>query len=401
METLMCEPKKLPMRYVALVACLVILAACDRGEDTADQPATHINSAQAGFVNGINVSINTLSCNDVVEMGSADPSTFLLTRAHVIERAFGQRLISIANEPHDCQPLIINPNDTLTAGPLLTVWAFENMRGIANRDVAVPVGAIVVEGVNVDPQALNLPSLTSCIWVRPSATAGWRAWLVPTDNRGCGPVPVDSVEARAGARSFAISRVTQPGFVGSRPIGARIIELPGRQYRIGFQCGDRWCVTMAPDSVADPANGILIRDVVGDWQRLHKYVNGRLVKTTLNSRLIPDPNLVNMTRMSDWEGDFHHVARIQFDLQNATSEDIAYYEGKLGIAPLTEIVTVEMLHEAKKPWATFWQIRYNGTSVKPAHWMGSNDLPGQARWKTHLRDEGVWVSCVFGCCGDQ
>jgi hypothetical protein len=332
-------------------------------------------------------------CNDQIFDKAKGALADTLMQLHYVEveKRIGA-LYAKNNETHDCQQVIVsNPGVPPQYGPLVTAWLLK--RG-AQGDFATakPVAGIYADA-RVQFTALDIPANKSCILLRGenADTANWYAWIVPAD-------PTTNCDlAKPTGDSINVWRTDQ-NTTGKDRHSVRIIDAQ-TDYFIGVACRDYWCVIGVPDEGAKPNALSQPLKVGSDYQRLSVLdrTTGKPTPTTLYGEIHPD----TLTRPEPNDTNGYRVATIVFRSGTGTERDRQLYAEKFGV-PLAALAD-DTLDVRLKPLTNgnyrFSYDGYPGREVVPLN-VTSNGH-STVRWRWSGKDEGVWVACPRGCCGDD
>ncbi len=301
--------------------------------------------------------------------------------------AFGFHAIA-NNEAHDCQRLI--QRDNKKKNPLVTFWLSTAVPSITDYSSKRLVGGFSwQDGDKFDEYKLE--KAESCVWVQKVGVT-WKAWIVPhEDAEKCDPANPNEANGKE-LTVFTKDQDTNQEY----PYAARIID-KGSFYLFGFQClRHTWCVIGAERDPGGPYDGR------GDFQRLHYADAGKVLHTSfLEGTIEPMPFT---TSLPD-EATFHNVWIPLAKITITGSDDPARirYAEKWGYpvgAKIPDLVVVEIM---KRTTDNKWLMRFGqqgtGKVIKPDPKSGHHY--GTVRWRWSDVDEGVWVPCPAGCCGDE
>jgi hypothetical protein len=303
---------------------------------------------------------------------------------------FGEAPIP-GNEAHDCQQLIKSDG---TFGPLVTVWMLHSYQSETSFTDTVLVGGLYREGTDSFPE-LGITSNKSCLRLlgNPDNTK-WKAWIVPIgDTENCRNATFNM----PAAKELTIERIDQGNSTGRRfPISARWLDLE-TSYAIGLQCGPTfWCVLNPPAGGLRPEHA---RDARGDRQRL-SYKDGTALKPSrLTGTIMPVPNLDDLLANNPFTN-WTHVATIT--LKGNDSDARKAYAQKFRLVNVTEAPDTILIKLKKR--GNDWLISYNDGVTEAVTDVITHTRPlvrGSMRWRWSTKDEGVWVQCPAGCCGDD
>ena len=168
---------------------------------------------------------------------------------------------------------------------------------------------------------------------------------------------------------------------------------------IGIECASAWCIIgvrqpgVNPLGAGHPMNGR------SDRQRLAYYNDKDELRV---SKLWGQITAKIWLTVPDYEADFVEVATITFTGSDEAAERHLRRKFSLPDDSLPKTVTIFLKHPAGAP-ADIWLIRYNqngGWKLAKVDTL-QNHPRGGARWRWSEKDEGFWVYCPSGCCGDD
>ncbi len=247
---------------------------------------------------------------------------------------------------------------------------------------------------------LHLKPGMNCVWLANTTTdpasAAWRAYVNQANLAGICDRSV------ALGPALAVVRETQPGMgPGDYPAAARFGEAAtSRQALIGFRCLDGWCMVgpagFTPTPL--PVAGTTREDKIRGWydeQHLAIRKPGGTMRPGPLARIIPYPNLDS--RSPAYYGVWRPAAKIVFIDSPA---DTKYADW--GLKQGENILEMRYVATSQK-WE--FHIKGNGTTVPDRPWthqlvMPHLDagVPGTARFRWTLADEGIWIPCGDACC---
>ncbi len=340
-----------------------------------------------------------LECNEVVvEPGiSLDPN-WAAQRAEEIGGQFGRTLLSAANEPHDCQRLLVGGNRQ----PFITLWIFDKLN---TTDFSTPVNVAGIARRDRDYAPLKIQKLKSCVFLQESAGTSpqWKAWIVPIEVQDtCQVVDVANLKEADRLDVYPLKEGIGPSNK-SNPVGGRI-EDAGSDYYIGLRCKNLWCL-IVPKNV-NPFDFGGAKHAWGDEQRLSvtEKDGGPLVTTGIRARIQPVANLGDLDHEKYFEADYVRVATIQFTGGSAPHRQRAAIKFKLvDTTDIPLVVDVYLWHDKSVGIDQGWKIRY-GPNGYPhdARWFNAKHSGyGTVRFRWSEKDEGVWIQCPAGCCGED
>jgi hypothetical protein len=214
-------------------------------------------------------------------------------------------------------------------------------------------------------------------------------------------MPVDPDDA------LRVWRVKQPPLADETskyPLAVRFHEVgESKEYYIGFQCGEQhWCV-IGVDDAAKPPKGLQpVTSGFVDEQRLGIYdADDRELKPTdLRGLLVARQDIASL----DTAAFVDKIVRVaDLYIQGDDDEAREFYAVKYGLDDVSEThgpIVVSLSYRRGG-----FKFYYNGkatdrpTEIKPKD--SDHPLPGGARWRWSTNDEGVWIFCPAGCCGDD
>jgi hypothetical protein len=371
-------------RFIALAGVTTIMLSCGSTppEDSQDgQPGAQSNAG-----------VRNLRCNDP----DADPGRRLSTSDEIrsrISEEFGIDILR-GNEPHDCQRLI---RTDAQRSPLVTVWVSEKLEDPNYSVEQLVAGVSLQDGDPYD--GLNLKKLKNCLWLTKGMTNTWTARMVPIeDHQKCS---VDGANSSL-ERTLDVVPKPQQSLGGNKkyPVAGRLLE-NRNGYLIGLQCEkDTWCMIGPDAETADVPN-----DARGDSQRLHYMKNGVPVPSTLIGTLRPFPYLEDIQDETVFHDVWVPIAVITISGSDEEAEEQYIRKWNLPAADeMPRTIPVEiMVRPNQNPDKTKYYMRFGqqggGRKITPMKATGHH--PGTVRWRWSESDEGLWVPCPAGCCGDN
>jgi hypothetical protein len=258
----------------------------------------------------------------------------------------------------------------------------------------------------------------NCVYLRDvaiaSSTDRWSARIAhPGNGKAC-----ERTNYAIGMVSapLAVKRDTSAGALAADyPPAARFSEGTHEVPLFGFRCLDGWCNVLPAGTTATlaPTNTVNTKEghIKGwhDEQRLTERVNGKLVPS-IRASVVPVPGL-GALKTSDFVG-WVKVAII--DIEENVPQSSKYYGWGLrrghneleingtGGRWIARVTAKGVLSTGRSAGPG----QYLGTDLtKPTEWLivareKHFDLavPGTARWRLTVLDDGVWVPCGQACC---
>jgi hypothetical protein len=356
---------------------------------------------------------NSLGCKDVLIRRMASEVDIQAEMA-AVEIGIGP-LISRANEHHDCQRLIHQRDvwkDTYEG--LVSLWVLAAAQGPDAMYYAKPKGVTVAgivlqEGPEYDP--LRISDYKNCLVLRSDPNLNdnigpdeqgktWAAWVVgigSDQNKKC----ADQVLDLTAADSLNVYRYNTG--TGVRLTAGRIEDAGDSDYYIGIECGQGWwCLIGVPEPGVDPAKAKKYPSGRYDRQRM-AYFNedDELRVAKLWGEIEFDSRAPDT--VPGYEDDFVQVATIRFEGNDKAAR--RHIRRKLGL-PLNQDLPNEIavyLHHPKNSPEDIWLIRYTPNGIPKLAKVALNKahVARGARWRWSEFDEGSWVYCPVGCCGDD
>ena len=307
-------------------------------------------------------------------------------------------------EYHDCQKLLVRGDRGLEYGPLVGIWARDNLDAIAKDSFRLkPVAVAELYNFSQTVYApLRIEPGYSCLYLQ-GGQGQWRAFLKQLGPQN--PICPDGSTISAGTAMGLEVRV-QPNS-SSRPTAARWDLDPTRDIQyMGIWCPDGWCEIGARGFKSSPVRtGATPQETVKGWydeQYLAVIDGGVLRPSTIRGRTVPVKGLGQMTLATFDCGNncvgkagWVKVATIYIERDSAD-----YYYNKLNLVD-RDVPNHLFLryNSAKQIWNA--QIRNPRriafrTMIRIDH--GNIPIPGTSRWHFMGMDETVWVRCSDGCC---
>jgi hypothetical protein len=384
-----------PVIQALLLCCLLACGGGDTGdsETRADSTPNRVDAAASPGTGAVDSVLSCLDRRDFKRLASkfAAPGRsaqqisdqIAIEQRAAIQEAFGDAP-QPGNEAHDCQKLIMDGK----YGPLVTLWVFHHFSATAPfRDTVIVGGLFREGGPNFDP--LKIKNDRSCLLLA-EINGHWKAWILPIDtSKSCKKGEFTFNDAD----SLNVFRMDQ-GIVG-RPAAARWIDW-GNGYYIGVQCGNRhWCVIGVPEPGVDPGNvPPAAKDGRGDHQRLG-YMKGGLTVSGLTGTIEPRDDLEQLVQNPNNFASWTRVATIRLTGTDSAARAAYALKFRLGVASAPDSIEVQLIRMADG-----YHIRYNGGTGKLTDPIYHTPRKGASRWRWSVSDEGLWIQCPAGCCGD-
>lgn len=329
-------------------------------------------------------------------------------------------------EYHDEQPLA---DGTGGYGPMAYVFASPFIGGftsVTQIDAHGPygflAGVVFVEapvGTTLPPTytALGLVPGLNCVYLAhqgASEQLGWDAYIVSgSETTGC-PRPMD-----ADTRHVAAKFQRQGTFNNQTdyPSVGRFDETNGGQPLVGFRCIDAWCdVGPGPNlDVRPPShNGVTFfgnkrEAAVPGWhddQLLAVQTPGGL-RPRLRATVVPEPDLATKP-ISEFKGVWVRVATVWLGGDPSGTKYGAPTAGMPHTWNMRRgLNALELSFDGVSWQGRVYPVSANGytpTTTGVTRLIVTQEkhldvlVPGTARFRWRVADEGIWVPCDQGCC---
>lgn len=247
-------------------------------------------------------------------------------------------------------------------------------------------------------KALQLRWGLNCIYLsyRP---AGWRGYVTNSGTTGTVPCAATPPTTPAGWLEVKATRYPPYGQKDNPPV-ARFSETAADKPLLGVACLDAWC-EIGPDAsnaTATPEYGgpqVRIKGWHDEQVLSERQPNGSFTRS-VSAKVIPRPDIDRLT-LADF-ADWVDVAVIK--LTQNPPQDSKYY--KWGLRRGDNTLALRL---TGSDWEAQVTVRVQGQSVtrrwmfpEPRHEHRDAAVPGTARFRWTVADEGVWVPCGQGCC---
>lgn len=296
---------------------------------------------------------------------------------------------------------------------------------------AIPVAIVLAER---GYDALRIKPGLNClyIWFTVNVDTTWLARMVATDSTaGCPSVVMQPTTPNLNLE-VKRRRVIDP--VDGVPFTAQS-DYPSvarwdwdsiqEQHYISIGCGIAWCEVGAPGFASSPPLQLVARDITQKAFRRVKLIRGwydqqllathgalgDLAPSTVTGTIVPDTSLGSADDLSKPV----HVADVT--LQSAAGGDgvVATYDAKFNFgARILDLPARIDIQASANPASNLWtaQIRRRASGsyevtknkkvmfrpVSSAFKDAGYKVPGVARWRWMVTDEGTWTRCKYGCC---
>lgn len=233
----------------------------------------------------------------------------------------------------------------------------------------------------------------NCIWLanNPSMPGNWTASVSPAS--GPSAVCDRSVAAKG---PLQVRRETGGGLKGEDyPGAARFGETTTGQPLLGVRCLDGWCEIGPPGfTQTTPLPGPAREERVRGWHDVQRLSvrDGSGLHPGPRAIIVPKPHL-DQHSAADFSGVWLNVAEIRF-VDDPKGTKYANWGLKKGVNQV----------DARNDGGT-WQFRVTPSSGPTVNWSHvmriarfDAPLPGSARFRWTLLDEGIWIPCGDACC---
>ena len=361
----------------------------------------------------------------------------------------------IINVPefHDCQRFIVKDGATYTYDKTFAIFVSQTI-GTLEARLASPVPSSGVSTVVTTPgtpppinvmagmvavvyaegpyATLGIETGLNCLYVwriksltpPPSPQVDlWSARMVPKGAaKSCPDAPLAAI---GGGKDLKVSRTQVEEFKNDTdypPVTRWDWDKTHDKQYVGVKCGTAWCEIYDDELDSSPPLAVTSSDsavrrvrLIKGWydqQYLATFdAGGKPVPSGIMATIVPDPKLGEMNDDQAFKNNWVHVADISLGAKDADDAAVEKYTQKFNFvrASVADPVTLETkwkpgqaLWKAriKRPGLTGWltlkhknvKRRVIGTSP------GSYNVPGVARWRWMVTDEGSWIRCTGGCC---
>jgi len=333
-------------------------------------------------------------------------------------------VISMVPEYHDCQRML---NSQMNAfGPMIAVFARYGLDTMpaapAIRDssrFAAEQAAATILNYDEPYDPLHIEHGFNCLWVY-SVAGIWNAHIMKakSDNDCLGPLDT------SGGFDLKVTVAPTPPGQKIPPVARWDWDKEVHEQYIGMRCGIQWCEISSkshPTLVSsDRYGGSPMAEVKGWYDEQYLAVPSNsgpdLIPGVVKATIFPVGNLEANT-LGDFEKKWLEVAMVS--LSEASPQYLAKFNFVAGPAPgaKTHIwfcngssqgcqipndqvpTCTDMPVKSDPPW---WARIESGSVAKyycvirRVH--DGVKIPGAARWRWKLLDDGIWVACPDGCC---
>lgn len=388
---------KTALRLASLMA-LLASPACDKREDAGDKPEvppeTDVVKVTAKDAHCADLSIEQLAIKRVEDLYAT------------VDAAYGEKAITRSNEIHDCQGLIATGQPT----PIGALIAFDNIETDGFQTLKPVIGVTLIGGDYNGNSRLRLKEGRNCIWMKGvdnAADSEWQAYLVPLpdDVTRCSTLDPTKPDTQGEMPLRLYRSPLSNGHAGKGyPEGVRWEEANGVYY-IGVKCLSEWCVLGVPGTGSPPAGFDHHNNAWGDRQSLAVLDSaGKWQRSRLKATIKPEADIGTKYDTPDKYATERHVATIKVTGNDDNARQKYAKKWELGVSHLPNEVKVFVLYDTatKKWWMRFGEE--NGTNPHISAEFADGDMGtamGTTRFRWSSDDEGVWVQCATGCCGDE
>jgi hypothetical protein len=332
--------------------------------------------------------------------------------------------ISLVPEFHDCQRFTDSARTVY--GPMVAIFARNALETIPDPVPGAPstTSHVLLAGseqasatiLNYDMpyQPLRIEKGINCLYLY-SLNAVWQARIVPVKSDQACLQPMDPAGAGADLR---VDVMDAPPGVEVPPVARWDWDVAVGQHYIGIRCGTRWCEVYSPSqpSLKSSASyrGTRLVSAKGwyDEQYLAVQQGPNLVPGAALGTIFPVGDLAAAV-VENFEKVWVQVALVS--LSTASVEYKEKFNFVAGPAPLGQsaislcrgdaqaclpaAATVNECNNQSDPW---WARIVSGSEtrfrcvIRRTH--PGVSIPGAARWRWKVEDEGGWVRCPEGCC---
>ena len=358
---------------------------------------------------------DSVSARRIMDCARTDDS---LRRAQILD-AIHVTIVRMADLPwfipeyHDEQPL----SDGGTGlGPTAYMFASPYLSGFTSQEQFQAHGAMGVLSALVHVEAppsttlpttyknLHLQPGMNCVYIAyvPGATAPgpWYSRVVhPAPGKACDR---NAYNAGTDGGNLPVLRTSIVGMDHKDfPPVARFGEGSLGEPLLGIKCLDAWCEVAPSSAVAYRPPGTTVPGREGkikgwhDEQILTEQVGGVLKPSSVRAALIPVHGLDNLTE-ADFQSDWQDVATIEIKAANPPLGSKYYRWGLRKGKNRLQVRSVPgkwvaRLFPADGSPAVDWNI-----IDREPHFDAA--VPGTARWRMSILDDGAWVPCGTACC---
>lgn len=331
--------------------------------------------------------------------------------------------ISLVPEYHDCQRFTDSARTVY--GPLVAIFARNGLETYPDPPAGPdPAGNDVVAGreqasatiLNYDSpyEPLRIEKGFSCLYMY-SFNAIWKARIVPVGSDQACLEPMDPV---APGTDLRVEVHDQPRGPDLPPVARWDWDQTTGTHYIGIRCGTRWCEVYSPSqpslhsSPSYPGGRLIAVKGWYDEQYLAVQQGPNLVPGAALGTIFPVGDLAAAVE-ADFDKTWRQVALVSLSVPSVEYKE--KYNFVQGPAPLGQsavslckgdvkaclpaAATVNTCDNQNDPW---WAKIVSGPDtrfrcVKRRQHPGVS-IPGAARWRWKVEDEGGWVRCPQGCC---
>jgi hypothetical protein len=332
--------------------------------------------------------------------------------------------ISLVPEFHDCQRFTDSARTVY--GPLIAIFARNELETIPDPVPGAPTGTSHVAFAGIEQasatilnydtpyEPLRIEKGISCLYLY-SANAIWQAKIVSVNSDQACLQPMDPFGPGTDLR---VDVLDKPRGDDVPPVARWDWDPKEGRHYIGIRCGTRWCEVYSPSqpSLTSSAHYQGSRLVAAkgwyDEQYLAVQQGPNLVPGAALGTIFPVGNLAGAT-VADFDKIWRQVALVS--LSAASAEYKNKFNFVVGPAPhgqsaislcrgdvracLPPTATVNECDNQSDPW---WAKIVSGSETRYRCVIRRQhpgvSIPGAARWRWKVEDEGGWVRCPDGCC---
>ena len=332
--------------------------------------------------------------------------------------------ISLVPEFHDCQRFTDSARTGY--GSMVAIFARNALETIPDPVPGAPstTSHILLAGseqasatiLNYDLpyQPLRIEKGISCLYLY-SLNAVWQARIVPVKSDQACLQPMDPAGPGADLRVDVLAGA--PG-IDIPPVARWDWDVAVGQHYIGIRCGTRWCEVYNPSqpslksSASYQGSRLVAAKGWYDEQYLAVPQGPDLVPGAALGTIFPVGDLAGAVE-ANFDKIWRQVALVS--LSSASAEYKAKFNFVVGPAPhgqsaislcrgdvqscLPAAATVNECDNQSDPW---WAKIVSGAETRYRCVIRRQhpgvSIPGAARWRWKVEDEGGWVRCPNGCC---
>jgi hypothetical protein len=389
-----------------LAGTVILVAATACGEREAPESEAVSDTSAAASMTTV-AADDTAGLGELFERGPScmDARKAEKFRAEAFTAAFQRETgvpIRSENEVHDCQRLLRRGSPRDTYGPLVTLFVSDALPvtlfvsdalpGAGGYGVPKVVAVITTDSVLPE---LNIDGLKNCVYLRQMQSGLWSGAIVPIPAGGC-PAALP-----ANAKPLEVTTYNQTE-TASFPVAGRIHEGPNYKYFFGIQCQrGLWCV-LGKGNV--PTGHVVATHARGDKQRLAYWDGSVLTASRLTATLSPVSGLADITQDAFEQAGGVKVATIRITGSDDEAEKKYLEKWKLPatLTRLPRTLDVYLRRDRVQDLTQGWQLRYtlDGEEIPFRQHAKKHGGPGTTRFRWLQDDEGVWIQCLKGCCGE-